>query len=225
MTIDRLRSHGPRALSVTSAILLGAALSALSACAAGSPVSADTDSPAQAATGETSAPSPAPTVTVTVTATPSSTEAPALTPTPPASPEPRYVVYSNVRFGYAIEHPASFIPGGEADNGDGQVFWSPDGAGSLRVWGSYNIEEHSPKSYLTELIEGESAGEVTYDHVRSTAVTISGYTEGGLIFYTRAFVLPRSIQVMRWEYPRSEKAAYDEFVERSVESFTPGEPS
>ena len=57
--------------------------------------------------------------------------------------------YINARFGYRIDYPADFIPQGEADNSDGQVFIGKDGA-ELRAWGGYNVFQATPASALQE---------------------------------------------------------------------------
>lgn len=51
--------------------------------------------------------------------------------------------YINVRFGYRLDYPADFVPQGESDSGDGQVFIGKEGA-ELRVWGGYNILQATP---------------------------------------------------------------------------------
>ena len=44
--------------------------------------------------------------------------------------------YINARFGYRLDYPADFVPQGESDSGDGQVFIGEEGA-ELRVWGGF----------------------------------------------------------------------------------------
>ncbi len=45
-----------------------------------------------------------------------------------------FQTYHNSRFDYAIEYPANLlIPQGEADNGDGQVFVSPDQQARFKI--------------------------------------------------------------------------------------------
>lgn len=50
-------------------------------------------------------------------------------------------VYTNTRYSYTISYPTSFVPQGESQNGDGEVF-AGSGA-SLRVFGTHNIAHDS----------------------------------------------------------------------------------
>ena len=94
----------------------------------------------------------------------------------------------------------------------------------MSVWGTENDDGYRPAAYLASLKSEQYGGVVTFDRIRGDVVTISGYTPEDEIFYIRAVVQPHSIQVLRWEYPRPHKEAYDELVERSVETFTTGVP-
>lgn len=135
-----------------------------------------------------------------------------------------FITYENARFGFSIDRPRSFVVGGGVQDGDGQIFTTPDESGSLSVWGADNDHGYRPEAYLASLKSEQYGGVVTFDRIRGDVVTISGYTPEDKIFYTRAVVQPHSIQVLRWEYPRAHKEAYDELVERSVASFTSGTP-
>jgi hypothetical protein len=48
--------------------------------------------------------------------------------------------YANARFGYAIDVPPGFEGQGEADSGDGQVFYHLGAEQSLTVWGGNLLE-------------------------------------------------------------------------------------
>ncbi len=48
--------------------------------------------------------------------------------------------YSNTRFGYEIDVPPDFAPGGQSHNGDGQAFYRPLAKQGLIVWGGYVLD-------------------------------------------------------------------------------------
>ena len=52
----------------------------------------------------------------------------------------KYETYHNERYGYSLEYPDFLIPQGEADNGDGQKFFSEDQKIQLLVYGAIRFD-------------------------------------------------------------------------------------
>lgn len=94
--------------------------------------------------------------------------------------------YTNVRFHYSICYPADlFIPQGESENSDGQIFLAKDGT-ELRVWGGNNINEQSITAEMEENISylTKDGGTVTYKTSKSNWFVISGKI-GEKIYYQK----------------------------------------
>ncbi|MFS8784186.1 hypothetical protein [Synechococcus sp. R6-6] len=142
--------------------------------------------------------------------------------------------YLNARFGYRIDYPADFIPQGESDNGDGQVFLGQDGA-ELRVWGGYNIFQETPASALQEELRRsrENQRRVTYQAVGRDFFVVSGYEPvrvsgaepfGQRIFYLKTVVRPSLQAGFEFVYPASRRERYDRDVEAIARSLRLADP-
>lgn len=134
--------------------------------------------------------------------------------------------YLNARFGYRIDYPADFIPQGESDNGDGQVFLGQDGA-ELRVWGGYNIFQATPASALQEELRRsrENQRRVTYQTVGRDFFVVSGYEpDGRRIFYLKTVVRPSLQAGFEFVYPASRRERYDRDVEAIARSLRLADP-
>ncbi|MGY2837489.1 hypothetical protein [Thermostichus sp. OS-CIW-29] len=134
--------------------------------------------------------------------------------------------YLNARFGYRIDYPADFIPQGESDNGDGQVFLGQDGA-ELRVWGGYNIFQETPASALQEELRRsrENQRQVTYQTVGRDFFVVSGYEDfGQRIFYLKKIVRPSLQAGFEFVYPANRRDRYDRDVEAISRSLRLADP-
>lgn len=123
--------------------------------------------------------------------------------------------YENARFGYRIDIPPGFAGGGEADNGDGQVFTSADGTQILRVYGGFNTE-----SFVMTIRAGlgfarDAGWTLTYTRVKDDWAVYSG-TRGRHILYARAIPLCNGDAYASYEldYPSADKTAMDPVIER-----------
>ncbi|MFS8906903.1 hypothetical protein [Synechococcus sp. OH2] len=134
--------------------------------------------------------------------------------------------YINARFGYRLDYPADFVPQGESDSGDGQVFVGEEGA-ELRVWGGYNIFQATPASALQEELQRsrESGRRVTYQVAGRDFFVVSGYEPGSLrIFYLKKLVRPSLEAGFELVYPASRRERYDRDVEAIARSLRFGDP-
>ena len=128
--------------------------------------------------------------------------------------------YINARFGYHLDYPADFVPQGESDSGDGQVFVGEEGA-ELRVWGGYNIFQATPASALQEELQRsrESRRRVTYQVAGRDFFVVSGYEpDGQRIFYLKKLVSPSLEAAFEFVYPASRRERYDRDVEAIARS-------
>jgi len=134
--------------------------------------------------------------------------------------------YINARFGYRLDYPADFVPQGESDSGDGQVFVGEEGA-ELRVWGGYNIFQATPASALQEELQRsrESGRRVTYQAAGRDFFVVSGYEPGSLrIFYLKKLVRPSLEAGFELVYPASRRERYDREVEAIARSLRLADP-
>lgn len=131
-----------------------------------------------------------------------------------------FQTYVNARFGYRMAYPSDFIPQGEAENGDGQVFKNADGA-ELRVWGNLNpLDETLAGALRAELDRCAAAGRrVTYRRAGQGFLVVSGYeADGARIFYLRKLVR-RGRQIgFEFVYPAAFRARYDRDVTMIADS-------
>lgn len=135
-------------------------------------------------------------------------------PAPSLPPQVGYQTYVNARFGYRVVYPADFIPQGESDNGDGQVFTGPDDT-ELRVWGGYNVLAATPRSALRDELRrcAEQFRRVTYRQVGKDFFVVSGYIpDAKQIFYIKKLVHPDLEAGFEFIYPVERRARYDRDV-------------
>ena len=131
--------------------------------------------------------------------------------------------YKNVRFGVSAEVPAGWKELPPPENGDGQMFESPDGKARITVSGIFGT---SPVAEEIALRAKPDAGEtVSYKAPGAASLVVSG-TKGDMIFYRRSVA---SCGDEIWndlaiEYPAAQKAAYDAIV-RHVSASLRGGPN
>lgn len=131
--------------------------------------------------------------------------------------------YENARFGYGLDLPEGFVGGGEADNGDGQVFRSTRGGALIRVYGGNVIESSFEDSVAMAMGGAEEAGwSLSYKRVTPTWASFSG-TRNGMILYARAIALCGGTQFasFEFEYPQRDLEPMNSVVEHMVRSLKP----
>ncbi len=135
--------------------------------------------------------------------------------------------YENARFGYALDVPPDFTGGGEADNGDGQVFTSRDGTQTLRVYGGNILEDDFELEVgrATEYLDGEGWA-ISYQRTTPSWASYSG-SKQGFVVYVRSIALCEGTQFATFEYryPVKAMSAADPVVERLVRSLKATEAS
>lgn len=139
------------------------------------------------------------------------------------SPAVTYRTYVNPRFGFRLAVPADYVEQPPPEDGDGQEFRSPDHRVSVTAFGANNLGD-TPKTVLAECRRGAAAtkGRTTYTANEGHAVTCSGYTRDGAIFYQHTLVYSAVEYTIEWTYPQDRKDALDGPVRTSVKTFEPG---
>lgn len=128
--------------------------------------------------------------------------------------------YENARFGYEIAVPPDFNGGGEADNGDGQVFTSKDGTQTLRVYGGNILEDDFEREVgrATAYLDGEG-WTISYQRTTPSWASYSG-SKQGFVLYVRSIALCEGTQyaTFEYQYPTKAIADADPVVEKLVRS-------
>lgn len=128
--------------------------------------------------------------------------------------------YANARFGYGIDIPPGFVAGGEADNGDGQVFSTP--TATLTVFGGHLLQDFEAEAAERRAYASADGWGLTYQVTTPGAASFSG-KRGARILYARMIALcgGTAFGMFALEYSRSEITAFDAVVTRLVQSLRP----
>jgi hypothetical protein len=134
-----------------------------------------------------------------------------------ATAKERWETYANPRFGTSADYPADLFTQLDAppDNGDGQRFHTADGSAELAIYGAWNADNDTPKSYVENYVEEDGAG-ISYRQITDRFFVVSG-TKDGKIFYQRCNFLTQPDAVVHCfeiSYPEQEKEKWDAIVAR-----------
>lgn len=130
----------------------------------------------------------------------------------PALARAGWLTYANERFGTTADYPDIFSRRNRPpENGDGQGFRTEDGRAELRVYGSFNVENQTPR----ELMIANREPGVAYSYAAATArgFAQSG-TRGSRIVYQRCALSDDILGCVVLTYPQDEKAEWDVIVTR-----------
>ena len=128
-----------------------------------------------------------------------------------AGSKPVWATYTNVRYAFAVDYPRDIFQSfTESDNSDGATFKANAPGVELRAYGSYNIDNKSPREYVAESYAGKT---LTYSSVKRASYIVSG-TDGGNIFYDRCNFTGDRVLCVNLVYPAAQKAAWDKIVAR-----------
>jgi hypothetical protein len=136
--------------------------------------------------------------------------------------EDEYRVYMNERYGYSIQYPASLIPQGVSDSGDGQVFLSKSKDAELRVFAQSCIEgwDEAPAEYISAALKEQKKGliKITYQTKGKNYAVLSGYKDGK-IFYNKLLIDGSRCTQFTFHYPEMQRARYDAATAKIAASF------
>lgn len=124
--------------------------------------------------------------------------------------------YSNARFEFTVTIPDNFIPQGESDNGDGQIFKSTDGTAEIRAWGGHLMEPEIKCSAIEQF--KDELPTPTYKHSRGGTSIVSGHI-GDDILYAKVIRTDDRCLGLTFTYPANEKDSYDAAVQSASQSF------
>lgn len=143
-----------------------------------------------------------------------------------ANSQSTWATYTNVRYAFAVDYPRDiFTSFTESDNSDGATFKANAPGAELRAYGSYNIDNKTPRAYVAEYYAGKT---LTYSSVKRTSYVVSGQIgdqNGGNIFYDRCNFTGDRVMCINLVYPAAEKAKWDKIVgrvSRSLRAVTRG---
>jgi hypothetical protein len=140
-----------------------------------------------------------------------------------AAAQERWATYANARFGTTADYPVSIfsVQAPPPDNGDGQAFRSADGRARLTVWGAYNVEGDSPKSYLEK---NEKQEGVTFRRITARFYVVSGTQDGDILYERCNFSAGADdvIDCISIAYPAQDKMKWDSIVARLSNSLRNG---
>jgi hypothetical protein len=133
----------------------------------------------------------------------------------PVHAQSTWRTYTNVRFAFAVDYPRDIFPSfTESDNSDGATFKASAPGVELRAYGSYNIDNKTPRAYVAEYYAGKT---LTYSSVKRTSYVVSG-TDGGNIFYDRCNFTGDRVLCVNLVYPAAQKDKWDKIVGRMSRS-------
>ena len=133
--------------------------------------------------------------------------------------------YTNVRFGYAVDVPPTFVAQGESDSGDGQVFKTP--TATLTVYGGNVMEaDFEAEVAQSEQFAKDDGWAITYQVSTPQRASWSG-KRGARILYGRMIALCGGEQFASFEleYSSVDLKAFNPLVDRLVSSLRATEGS
>jgi hypothetical protein len=135
----------------------------------------------------------------------------ALLLSPAAHAQSQWVTYTNVRYAFAVDYPRDVFTGyTESDNSDGATFKTAAPGVELRAYGSYNIDNKSPREYVAEYYASRT---LSYSSVKRSSYVVSG-TKDGAIFYDRCNFTGDRVLCVKLVYPAPQKEKWDKIVMR-----------
>jgi hypothetical protein len=131
-----------------------------------------------------------------------------------AAAAPRWGHYRDRNLGLEFDFPAHIFSLKSAEEGsEGVTFVTADGRARIRVFGMPNAANDTPARYLRRIARPEE-GRFTYVRTTSRFFVASG-TRDGMIFYRRCnFSRDKRLSCFQFDYPQSEKRAWDSTVTR-----------
>lgn len=127
-----------------------------------------------------------------------------------------YEVYGNSRFGFTVDIPSNFVPQGESDNGDGQVFVHKSTNARIIASGGWLMEPEIECSASAR--RDHEDGEITYRHAKGGTSVISG-KQGSSIFYAKTVRTNDRCLNLLITYPHEDREMFDSVVKRVSRSF------
>lgn len=130
--------------------------------------------------------------------------------------------YRNVRFGFSIRYPSTWVKGKESVNGDGCIISPQDGTIEVTVSGSNNtLNETSQNAYYRTLNIANQKGILGF-HTLSEDWYVVTYSDGTFIYYVKGFVGAGSENTLYIKYLQSKKEQYQDVIQQLENGFNHG---
>ena len=114
--------------------------------------------------------------------------------------------YGNPRFNYGMSYPDIFDETIQPDNSDGVTLKSDDGKYELIMWGSYNVLEYTPQTFVDFFKEDHTDCSEVFLDGNSYSITSVDKVDGKLIqTVQKGYVLPDKSVHYQLSYPVTEK--------------------
>ena len=130
---------------------------------------------------------------------------------------PKYVEYTNGRYGFTAYVPVLLNRAGMPTNGDGCSF-DDGGNAKLTVSGSHNFNDTAYSRYQERLRQHPYA---PYHDYGDEWYVIS-WESDGVIYYEKGFVSDEYVNTLRYAYRKNLRAVYEPFIETLEANFVPG---
>lgn len=125
--------------------------------------------------------------------------------------------YTNERFGFRFEYPASLSPGRLPENGAGLNF--TDGSFSVTAQAHY-LNGRSIDDFYEEMLKAYGKA-ITYKVKKPTWFVVSAELSDGSVTYCKLHVEGENWAEFEAHYPISASAKYDRIIERMAKGFVP----
>ena len=130
--------------------------------------------------------------------------------------------YRNVRFGFSIRYPSTWVKGKESVNGDGCIISPQDGTIEVTVSGSNNtLNETSQNAYYRTLNIANQKGILGF-HTLSEDWYVVTYSDRTFIYYVKGFVGAGSENTLYIKYLQSKKEQYQDVIQQLENGFNHG---
>lgn len=134
----------------------------------------------------------------------------------------RYKSYHNSRFEFCLEIPYQIFEAQRPpENGDGQRYLSRYGESLLLTYGGHSLDMSLKEEMKFRLDTGDFRDRertITYERIAEDFFILSGYV-GDKIFYRRTHLQNKMFKTFYLEYPKTEKAKFNEIISHMVKTF------
>ena len=142
-------------------------------------------------------------------------------PAPAEVPQParQFTTYHNQRFNFCFIYlEDEFKPSGEAQNSDGNIFYSSDGKMKVAVYGYNNVLDHNIDELLQFDLKNNPDKKILKRELTSGYYMISGNI-GKVAFIEKRVIAGSDIKVIQAEFPGEERAAFEHKASVIVDDF------
>ena len=136
-----------------------------------------------------------------------------------SQPTKQLSTYHNQRFNFCFIYPeGEFKPSGEAQNSDGNIFYSADGKMKVSVYGYNNVLDHNIDELLEFDLKNNPDKKVLKRELTSDHYMISG-NMGKVAFIEKRVIAGGDVKVIQAEFPSEERGVYEEKAGAIVAGF------